>query len=216
MHVVVAGANGAIGRHLLTELVDAGHTPIALIRDEGQAAELRELGAEPRLADLSDDGVGDVVEGADAVIFSAGAGPGSGAGPKVTVDLEGAVKLIEGCERHGVDRYVMVSTMGADDPSEGPESMQAYLVAKAGADARLRRSELQWTIVRPGSLTDDDPAGTVDAAAPSLGRRGEISRADVAAVLAAVLAEPQTAGVSFEVLAGDTPAAEAVAALASA
>ncbi len=122
------------------------------------------------------------------------------------------MKLIEAAEQHGLRRFVMISAMGADDPDEGPEALQPYLVAKGGADARLRRSKVPWTIVRPGRLTGDPAAGEVEVAA-TLGRRGDVSRADVAAVIAGVLERPALIGHTFEVLAGEIGIAEALDAL---
>ncbi|MDQ4004418.1 MAG: NAD(P)H-binding protein, partial [Actinomycetota bacterium] len=152
------------------------------------------------------------VEGCDAVIFSAGGGPGSGAEKKETVDRRGAVKLIEAAKEHGARRYVMVSAMGAADPEAGSEAMQPYLFAKARADASLQESGLDYTIVRPGSLTDDPGDGTVEAA-PSLGKRGEIPREDAARTIVTTLKAENTYGKTFEVLSGDTPVEEAIARL---
>ena len=149
------------------------------------------------------------VEGADAIVFAAGAGPGSGPERKRTVDLGAAVALVEAARDAGVRRYVMISAMGADDPAGGPESMRPYLEAKGAADAALRDSGLDWTIVRPGGLTDDPGTGRV-AIAPALGRRGKVPRDDVALVVAELLDPPAAVGVSFELLAGNEPAAEAV------
>jgi uncharacterized protein YbjT (DUF2867 family) len=149
------------------------------------------------------------VEGCDAVIFSAGGGPGSGAEKKETIDRQGAVKLVEAAKEHGARRYVMVSAMGASDPEAGSEAMQPYLFAKARADQALEESGLDYTIVRPGSLTDEPGTGTVEAA-ESLGRRGEIPREDTARVIAATLEMKNTFGKTFEVLSGDTPVEEAV------
>ena len=160
------------------------------------------------LADLEGD-VEPAVEGCDAIIFAAGGGPGSGAEKKETVDRQGAVKLVEAAEERGAGRYLMLSTMRADAPEEGPEKMQPYLYAKARADERLQQSDLDYTIIRPGRLTDDEAAGTVDAAG-SLGRYGEVSREDVALTFAAALEEPNTSRKTFELLAGDTSIEESL------
>jgi uncharacterized protein YbjT (DUF2867 family) len=171
------------------------------------------VGAEPVLADLErEHDIAGAVAGADAVVFAAGAGPGSGPARKRTVDLGGALKLIDAARAAGIRRYVMVSAMGAADPAAGSEAMRPYLEAKHDADEALRASGLDFTIVRPGGLTDEPGTGRV-AAAERLGRRGTIPRDDVAAVLAAVLAAPNTIGVTFELLAGETPIDAAVAAL---
>jgi uncharacterized protein YbjT (DUF2867 family) len=192
-------------------LAEEGHEVRAMIRDEDQAPTLRELGGEPVVADLEGE-VAHTVEGCDAVIFSAGGGPGSGAEKKETVDRRGAVKLIKAAKEHGARRYVMVSAMGAADPEAGSEAMQPYLFAKARADASLQESGLDYTIVRPGSLTDDPGDGTVEAA-PSLGKRGEIPREDTARTIVAALKAQNTYGKTFEVLSGDTPVEEAIARL---
>ena len=151
--------------------------------------------------------------GADAVVFAAGAGPGSGPERKRTVDYGGAVKLIEAARTNGIRRYLMVSSIGAHDPEaagEGP--MRPYLEAKAEADAALEGSGLDFTIVRPGSLQDDPGTGLVELST-ELGRSGPVPRDDVAAVLAEVLIADNTVGKTFELFAGDTPVAEAVRAL---
>ena len=169
------------------------------------------LGGVPVLADLEGD-PSPAAEGCDAIIFTAGGGPGSGDARKETVDRQGALKLIEAAKDYGVRRYVMVSAMGADDPESGPEGMRPYLRAKGSADETLRESGLDYTIVRPGRLTDEPATGRVDAAL-SLNRRGEISREDTAHVLLATLVAANTHGKTFEVLSGDTPVDEAVNAL---
>lgn len=209
MRVVVAGGHGQIGRRLLRLLAERGDEAVGLVRNPDHVADLEALGAEGVVADLEGDAdVAAAIEGADAVVFAAGAGPGSGAGRKRTMDLGGALKLIDAAKAAGVSRYLMISAMGTSDPAAaGP--MQPYLEAKAEADAALRDSGLDWTILKPGRLTDDPGSGHV-ALAEALGRRGEVSRDDVAAVLAAAVEEPATVGRELELLAGDTPIPEAV------
>jgi uncharacterized protein YbjT (DUF2867 family) len=208
VRVLVAGANGQVGQHIVRLLAERGHQVRALIRDENQAQRLSELGGEPVVADLEGD-VAHTVEGCDAVIFSAGGGPGSGAEKKETVDRQGAVKLIGAAQEHGARRYVMVSAMGAADPESGSEAMQPYLRAKAQADQALQESGLDYTIVRPGSLTDDPGTGIVEADF-SLRRRGEIPREDTARVIVATLDREKTVGKTFEVISGDTSIEEAL------
>ena len=204
MNVLIAGANGKIARRLARVLREGGHDVRGIIRSPEQADSIRELGAEPVILDLEQEVDWSVADGSDAIVFAAGAGPGSDPERKQTMDLGGAVKLVDSAEAQGVGRFVMVSAMGAADPESGPEKMQPYLRAKAAADERLAASSLDWTIVRPGSLTDEAPTGLVDVGVPSLGRRGEITRDDVAAVLAACLELDATVGKTFEVLGGET------------
>jgi uncharacterized protein YbjT (DUF2867 family) len=214
MEVVIAGGHGKIALHLERVLADSGHRVRALIRHRDQDSDVREAGAEPVLCDLErEDDLSHYVNGADAVVFAAGAGPGSGPERKRTVDLGGALKLIDACRRTGVRRYVMVSSIGADNPAAGPEQMRPYLEAKAEADARLVESGLDWTIVRPGSLTDAPGTGRV-LVTTDMSVRGDVPREDVARVLAAVLGNPATIGKTFVVVSGDTPVDEAVASLA--
>ena len=208
MDVVVAGGHGKIGLRLLRLLADGGHRARGLIRNPDHAGELSVIGAEPVVCDMEQ--LGDLSEccaGADAVVFAAGAGPGSGPERKQTVDYGAAVKLMEA----GVPRYVIVSAISAGRPEEWSDAMRPYYEAKAGADERLMASGLDYTIVRPGGLTDDPGTGRVRLGTDL--QRGEIPRDDVAAVLLAVLETPGTVGKTFELVAGDTPVDEAVRSL---
>jgi uncharacterized protein YbjT (DUF2867 family) len=217
VNVLVAGGHGQIGLRLLRLLADEGHVARGLIRNPAHAADLEAAGAQPVVEDLEAgdaDGVAAAVGDADAVVFAAGAGPGSGAARKRTVDLGGAVKLIEGCKRAGVERYLMVSAMGVDR-ADYPPQMEPYYEAKRDADEALRDSGLAFTIVRPGRLTDDPGTGLIEVGTP-LERGGEVTRDDVAATLLEVLRRPQTAGVTFDLLNGDAPIDEAVGSLAPA
>jgi uncharacterized protein YbjT (DUF2867 family) len=211
--VVIAGGHGQIALRMARLLSARGDTVRSLIRNPGHEAGVHATGAEPVVADMEElDDLSEFVVGADAVVFAAGAGPGSGAARKRTVDLGAAVKLLDAAARTGARRYLMVSAMGAADPASGSEAMRPYLDAKAEADAAVAGSDLDWTIVRPGGLTNDPGAGLIEAA-PTLGRRGTITRDDVAAVLIACLDEPRTVGATFDVLEGQTPIAEALGAL---
>ena len=212
MDVVVLGGHGQIARQLLARLAARGDRARGIVRNPDHADDLREIGAEPAIGDVERESIAPLVAGADAVVMAAGAGPGSGPERKRTVDLGGALKLIDAATANAVPRYVMVSAMGASDPQTAAEPMRAYQQAKADADAALVASGLDFTIVRPGRLTDDPGTGRVQAA-EHLGRRGSITRADTAAVLLAVLDTPSTIGRTFEVLEGKTPIAEAIAAL---
>ena len=210
--VAIAGGHGKIALILGRLLAERGDTVRGLIRALEQEGDLREAGIEPVLCDLEGDGdVAAAVRGADAVVFAAGAGPGSGEARKSTMDLGGAVKLIEAAKVEGVSRYLMVSAMGAADPPVGSGVFGAYLRAKALADDALRASGLDFTIVRPGGLTDDPGTGLVQIAEHT--GRGQIPRADVAAVLLACLDTPGTIGRTFELISGDTPIAAVIAAL---
>ena len=212
MDVLVAGGHGQIARRLLRLLARNGHTPRGLIRNPDHVADLESDGALPVLCNLERDDLRPHVGAADAIVFAAGAGPGSGAERKRTVDYGGAVKLIEAAEQLGVRRYVIVSSMGAGDPESAPEQMRPYQQAKHDADEALARSSLDWTIVRPGRLTDEPGAGRVELA-PRLGRSGEVPREDVAAVLLAVLGADDTVRGTYELLSGDDSVEDAVKAL---
>jgi nucleoside-diphosphate-sugar epimerase len=213
MRVAIAGGHGKVAMHLEGLLAERGDEAVGLIRNPDQAGDLRELGAEPVVCDLEADGdVAAAVAGADAVVFAAGAGPGSGPERKRTMDLGGALKLIEAAKENRISRYLIVSSMGAGDPpADGGGTFGEYLRAKAEADGALAASGLDYTIVRPGGLTDDPGTGRVQVA-DRLGR-GSISRADVAAVLLACLGIETTVGRGFDLLAGETPIEEALAAL---
>ena len=211
--IVIAGGHGQIALRLAALLSARGEGVRSLIRNPGHEAGVRAVGAEPVVADMEHvPDLSEFTDGADAVVFAAGAGAGSGPERKRTVDLGAAVKLLEAARRTGARRYLMISSMGAGDPASGGEAMRPYLEAKAEADAALVASDLDWTIVRPGRLNDGPGTGLVRAA-PSLGQLGDITRDDVAAVLAACLDEPRTVRATFEVLQGETPIAQALAAL---
>jgi uncharacterized protein YbjT (DUF2867 family) len=215
MRVVIAGGHGKIALILERLLADRGDTAIGLIRNPDHVADLEAAGAEAVVVDLEEATVADIaahVRGADAVVFAAGAGPGSGAARKQTVDCDAAILLADAAEAAGVKRYVMVSAMGADveAPDEiGDPVFVAYLRAKGHADDVIRaRDALDVTVVRPGHLTNDPGTGRVELSDQT--GRGDISRADVAAVLLAVLDTPATAGRTFELISGDTPIADAM------
>jgi uncharacterized protein YbjT (DUF2867 family) len=212
MDVVVAGGHGKIGLRLLRLLAERSHRARGLIRNPDHARDLEEVGAEAVVCDI--EALGDIsecCEGADAVVFAAGAGPGSGPERKRTVDYAGAVKLIEAAKKNGIDRYVIVSAISVDRPDEWSDQMRPYYEAKRDADQAVLDSGLIYTIVRPGGLTDDPGTGLVKAGT-NLGR-GEIPREDVAAVLLAVLEAPSGVGKTFELVSGDTPIEEAIHAL---
>ncbi|HEX2129472.1 MAG TPA: SDR family oxidoreductase [Solirubrobacterales bacterium] len=212
MDVLIVGGHGQIALRLERLLVGAGHTARGVIRNPDHAADLEATGATPVVFDLErEDGLAQHVAGADAAVFAAGAGPGSGPARKRTVDLGGATKLIDACREAGVARYVIVSSIRADRPDTWSEEMRPYFEAKAAADAAVRESGLQYTIVRPGFLTNEPGTGRIEVG--TVETPGEVSRDDVAATILAVLETPATIGVSFDLIGGETPIAEAVAAL---
>jgi uncharacterized protein YbjT (DUF2867 family) len=214
MDVVIAGAHGKVGQRLGRLLAKRGDRARGLVRNPEHAGELADAGVDAVVCDLEDGACDPVaaIEGAEAVVFAAGAGSGSGADRKWTVDYAGAAKLIVAARAAGARRYVIVSAMGAASPPAGDEVFAVYLRAKARADDELRRSGLDWTVVRPGGLTDEPGTGRIQAAERL--PRGSISRDDVAATLLAVLDEPGTIGAAFDLVAGDVPLRDAVAAIA--
>ena len=216
MRIVIAGGHGQIALHLERLLAARGDSAVGLVRNPDHSADLQAAGATPVVVDLEQatvDQLAASLTGADAVVFAAGAGPGSGADRKDSVDRAAAALLADAAQAAGVRRYVMVSAMGADgyDPNS-TEVFQVYLRAKAQADADLRGRDLDWTVVRPGGLTNSAPTGLVTVG-ESTGR-GSVPRADVAAVLLAVLDHPATVGRQFELISGPTPISEALNQLA--
>lgn len=212
--VAIVGGNGQIARLLHPLLVARGHTPVALVRQESYRAELEDLGAEVRLLDIESSTAADfgtAFAGAHAVVFAAGGGPDGDIERKRTVDLEGALKSIEGAQQAGISRFVQVSAINVDEPVAADASpvWKAYVEAKRDADIALRDSGLDWTIIRPGGLTDDAGTGLVE-----LGQqvaRAEVPRADVAAVIAEVVDSGAGIGAQWNLVSGETPVAEAIA-----
>lgn len=215
MRIAIAGGHGQIARLLGQRLSGEGHDVVGLIRTPEQADDLRAAGMEPAVISLEDasvDDVAEVINGCDAVVFAAGGGPESGRARKWSVDLMGAVLLADAAEQAGVRRYVMVSSIGSDAPeSVDAGAFQVYLYAKGGADADLRTRDLDWTIVRPGMLTDDAPTGQVTINPDQ--QRQPITRGDVAHTLAQVLTSGHAIRETFVVVNGATPVDEAVASL---
>lgn len=197
---------------LLRLLADRGDRARGVIRKPEQAVDLEELGAEAVVCDIESEDLTRAVEGADAVVFAAGAGPGSGPDRKRTVDQGGAEKLIEAAKANGVSRYVIVSSIGAHDPSTADGDFRIYLEAKHAADEAVAASGLDYTIVRPGMLTDDPGSGKVELST-EMGHRADVARDNVAAVLAEVLTADNAVGKTFEVFDGDTPVTEAIRSL---
>jgi uncharacterized protein YbjT (DUF2867 family) len=214
MRVAIAGGHGQIALRLARVLSQRGDEVVALIRNPNHADDVRQAGAEPTVVDLehaSEDDVAQAIAGSDAVVFAAGAGPGSGPRRKETMDYGGATKLIAAAKQAGVGRYVIVSSMGANPDTPGDDTFSVYLRAKGRADDAVRASGLDATVVRPGGLTNDAGTGRVNLAKAV--PRGQVTRDDVAAVLVAVLDSPNTIGRTVDLIGGDTPVAEAVKAL---
>jgi uncharacterized protein YbjT (DUF2867 family) len=214
MRVVIAGGHGRIALLLASLLAGRGDEAVGLIRNPAQGADVRKAGAEAVVCDLEATPAEDVavlLSGATAVVFAAGAGPGSGAPRKDTVDRGASVLMADAAERAGVRRFVQISSMGAGQPPRPgtDEVWAAYITAKTAAEDDLRSRDLDWTILRPGHLTDAPATGRVRLAGPPV-PAGAISRADVAAVIAALLDEPGTRHQTLELVSGDTPVAAAV------
>jgi uncharacterized protein YbjT (DUF2867 family) len=214
MRVVIAGGHGQIALLLERLLAERGDQAVGLIRNPAHVTDVRKAGAEAVICDLeaaSADDVGVLLAGADAVVFAAGAGPGSGAPRKDAVDRAGSVLMAEAAERAGIRRFVQVSSMGAGQPPRPGtgEIWAAYITAKTAAEADLRVRDLDWTILRPGGLTDAPATGRIRLAPPPV-PAGTVPRADVAAVIAALLDEPGTQHQTLELVGGDSPVAAAV------
>jgi uncharacterized protein YbjT (DUF2867 family) len=215
LEVAIIGGHGKIALRLLRLLSERGDRARGLIRNPDHAADVEATGATAVGADIENmdaDGLARSIAGVDAVVFAAGAGAGSGPARKHTVDYGGAAKLIEAARMNDISRYLIVSAIGANHPDSWSDDMRPYYEAKAQADAELTESGLEYTIVRPGGLTDDPGTGMVEAA-EGLGRYGRIPRDDVAATLLGCLDEPGTIRKAFDLLAGETPIGEALAAL---
>ncbi|MET7369504.1 SDR family oxidoreductase [Streptomyces sp. NPDC005566] len=212
MRIVIAGGHGQIALRLERLLAARGDEAVGVIRNPKQIDDLRAAGAEPVVLDLESASVeetAEVLRGADAVVFAAGAGPNSGSERKDSVDRGAAVLFADAAERAGVRRYVVVSSMGADPDHPGNEVFDVYLRAKGAADADVRsRAALDWTILRPGMLTND--AGTGQVLLTASTGRGPVPRDDVAAALLELLDTPATAGLTLELISGGVPLTVAV------
>lgn len=216
MRVVIAGGHGQIALKLEKLLSARGDQAVGIVRNLDHVADLEAAGAEAVVLDLekSDvDAVAKVLDGADAAIFAAGAGPGSGTARKDTVDRAAAELFAAASERAGVRRHIQVGSMGADkwETADVPDDFRIYLKAKKAAEDDLRARDLDWTILRPGQLTNDEGTGEI-LIAESTGR-GPIPRQDVAAILVALLDSPSTAGRVLEAISGDTAISQAFSAL---
>lgn len=211
MKIAIAGGHGKIALRLTRLLVSGGNDVVGLIRNPAHAVDVGAAGGSATVCDLEQAEVGEIaaaVEGSHAVVFAAGAGPGSGAERKLTVDRDGAIKLLRAATSAAVPRYLMVSATGAENPPRGDDVFEVYLRAKAEADEAVRASDLEWTIVRPGGLTDDPGTGNVRLETSPFS--GPVPRDDVAAVLAALLADGQSVGRVLYLSSGLTPINEAL------
>lgn len=211
MNVAIAGAHGQIALRLGRLLAARGDRVTGLIRNPDHATEVSRAGAAPVLCDLERASVEEIataIKGADAVVFAAGAGPGSGADRKLTMDRDGATKLLRAATTAGVPRYLMISGAGVENPPDGDEVFAVYLRAKAAADAALAASDREWTILRPGGLTDD--AGTGSVRIGSAPFSGPVPRDDVASVLARLLADSRSAGRVLYLSSGAQPIGQAL------
>jgi nucleoside-diphosphate-sugar epimerase len=225
MDVVIVGGHGQVGL-LMSKLLSArGDRVRGVIRKADQAPELERVGAEPVIADFVSGSLADAVTGADAVVFAAGSAQGTDAEAKRSVDLGGAVKLIDAAQAGGIKRYLLISGIGVRNAEEPPlirvplkavrllwPELRAYLAAKAESEDRLRASGLDFTIVRAGRLTDGPARGLISAA-PHVRTYGKVSRGDVAATLVETLNAANTIGKTFSLIAGDRPITEALAGL---
>ena len=216
MRIVIAGGHGQIALRLTRLLAERGDTALGLVRNPEHPRDVAAAGGQAAVVDLeraTADELVPLLDGADAVVFAAGAGPGSGAARKDTVDRGAAVLLADAAEQAGVRRYVLVSAMGVDSPGEvTDEVFAAYLRAKAAAEEDLSGRDLDWTVLRPGGLTDDPGTGRVRLE-PSV-PFGQVTRDDVAAVVLGLLDEPATTGLTLELVSGDDVVDAAVQAAA--
>lgn len=214
MNVLVVGANGQIGRHLVELLNESpDHTPIAFVRKEDQINHFKGQGIEARLNNLENSvqEISQAMEDIDSVVFTAGSGGSTGADKTLLIDLDGAVKVMEAAKLKGIKRFVLVSALGADDRSKWNEEIKSYYVAKHFADQWLTSSDLNYTIVRPGILKNEDSRKTVQIAL-SIERTDDYSipRVDVARVILASLDKEETYRQAFDLISGDQDISEAL------
>lgn len=208
MKVLIAGANGITGHHVIKHLMDSGHTAMAMIRDKHEAASLHKMGAQTIVADLGQD-ISHAFEGIDAVIFTAGAGADSSEHATNMVDRDGAIKMIHEAEKHKVGKFVMLSAIGAGQPDQADEAMAIYMQAKADADKALKRSSLNFSIVRAGKLTNDGGTRAIAINQGLISESGDIPREDVALVLIACLDDPRASRKVFGLVEGKDTVDEA-------
>jgi nucleoside-diphosphate-sugar epimerase len=214
MRIAIVGGHGKIALSLTGRLASRGEEVLSVIRNPGHADDVRSAGGQPVVCDIEHSTVDDVAEAiasTEAVVFAAGAGPGSGAERKLTVDRDGAIKSLAAAVAVGASRFVIVSSIGAENPPGDDDGFSVYLQAKADADAAVRGSDREWTIVRPGPLTDAPGTGRVKVSTDAF--RGDVPRADVAAVLDALLGERLAVGQIVYLGGGDDPVEQALRSL---
>ena len=211
MKVLVVGANGQIGQKIVKQIQDSEeHSVVAMVRKNEQKEKLEKEGIEAVLANLEDsvDNLAKALSGADAVIFSAGSGGSTGADKTLLIDLDGAIKMMEASEQAGVDRFLIISALGADKRENWNEEIKSYYVAKYYADKALEKSNLNYTIIRPGALINEPGTGSVWAGTEF--EYGKIPREDVARVAVTSLTAEQTYRKAFNLISGDASINEAI------
>ncbi|WP_226038164.1 SDR family oxidoreductase [Aquibacillus saliphilus] len=201
MNVLVIGANGKVGKHIVQKLLDSDHQPIAMIRDTDQIPFFEEMGAKTVLGDLESD-FSNAFFNVDAVIFAAGSGPNTGADKTIIIDQEGAIKSVNLAKQYDVKQFIMLSSIKADQP-ESVNEMKHYLFAKHRADEYLKDSGLNYTIIRPGGLTNEAGTGKVQMQ-EHIDGFGMIPREDVAATIVHLLSVPKARNKSFDLISGQT------------
>ncbi|MFO8028156.1 MAG: SDR family oxidoreductase [Opitutales bacterium] len=211
MRILLFGATGQIGRLLVPKLLEDDHQVNALVRDAAAAPDLAATGVQVAEGNLERPFDATVGRGFDAAIFTAGSGASTGKDKTLTVDLWGAIQAIRFCEQHQTRRFIMISALKAEDPNQGSEAIKPYLVAKHAADEILKASKLDYTILRPGRLTDEAESGKIRAAPRLDDFNGEISRANVAECIRQCLKNRSTERKTIDLLDGDKPVAEALA-----
>ncbi|WP_377887814.1 SDR family oxidoreductase [Alkalihalobacillus sp. R86527] len=209
MKVLVIGANGQVGTHVIKSLAERGHDPVGMVRDTDQIKAIEDAGGKTVLGDLEKD-FSHAMYGCEAVVFAAGSGPHTGADKTILIDQEGAIKSIDEAKRQGIKRFVLLSTVGADYPEKGPDNMKPYLYAKKRADEHLKSTNLTYTILRPGRLSDEAANGQIRAAETLEDKSGQIPREDVANVLAEIVENENTFNKTFEILNGEINISDAL------
>ncbi|AKG75041.1 SDR family oxidoreductase [Salinicoccus halodurans] len=207
MRVLVVGANGQIGHQVAEKLKNKGHDPVAMVRKEEQVSQFKDKGIETVLGDLEKD-FSHAFENVDSVVFAAGSGGSTGADKTIIIDQEGAIETVDNAKRAGVKHFVIISSIGADDPKNA-DQIKHYLYAKRRADEHLKASGLDYTIIRPGMLQNEAGTGKVKVfeGEPEM---GEIPREDVAAVIAHAVDKNQPANKIYNLIEGDTPVEDSI------